>query len=499
MVMQLKPFFVRLLPIVCLSLFTAFSLVASADAQSTLSTAIPYQGQLSDGGNPANGQYDFEFKLFDAASAGAQIGSTNSKEDVQVNSGNFAVELDFGGSAFAGAGRFLEIGVRAGNSTGAFTTLAPRRPLLAVPYALYSPSGSKPAYGMAANAPQDSVYAATNGLVGIGTTSPSQKLHVAGSFLRVDGRDNEATYLGGEFGDNVQVGSFNAAIRNVEMWNMATSNHMNLVAQNITAFGSVGMSGPDFVILPNGRGDGGRAIVHDVNDTLVINYGGDFSGAVRVDGSGLTVGGDFGVVGQLFMANDFVMAPNDRGDGGRAMVHLGNDTLVINYGGELTGGTSIESNLHVRGDTSVRSLQIRGGADIAEPFDMSDSSKIEPGMVVAIDPDHPGQLRLAQSAYDRMVAGVVSGAGGVNSGLIMQQEGTAAAGEHPVALTGRVYVWVDADKTPVNPGDLLTTSDTPGHAMKVTDHNKAQGAILGKAMGALAKGKGLVLMLVSLQ
>jgi len=108
-------------------------------------------------------------------------------------------------------------------------------------------------------------------------------------------------------------------------------------------------------------------------------------------------------------------------------------------------------------------------------------------------------LRLAQSAYDRMVAGVVSGAGGVNSGLIMQQEGTAAAGEHPVALTGRVYVWVDADKTPVNPGDLLTTADTPGHAMKVTDHNKAQGAILGKALGTLAKGKGLVLMLVSLQ
>ena len=52
---------------------------------------------------------------------------------------------------------------------------------------------------------------------------------------------------------------------------------------------------------------------------------------------------------------------------------------------------------------------------------------------------------------------------------------------------------------PIKPGDLLTTSDTPGCAMKVTDHGKAQGAILGKAMGSLNEGKGMVLVLVSLQ
>ena len=68
-----------------------------------------------------------------------------------------------------------------------------------------------------------------------------------------------------------------------------------------------------------------------------------------------------------------------------------------------------------------------------------------------------------------------------------------------MALSGRVYVLADATSGGIEPGDLLTTSDTPGHAMKVTDHAKAQGAILGKAMSGLSTGKGLVLVLVTLQ
>lgn len=68
-----------------------------------------------------------------------------------------------------------------------------------------------------------------------------------------------------------------------------------------------------------------------------------------------------------------------------------------------------------------------------------------------------------------------------------------------MALTGRVYVWADAANGAIEPGDLLTTSNTPGHAMKVGNHALAQGAILGKAMTGLAEGTGLVLVLVSLQ
>ena len=68
-----------------------------------------------------------------------------------------------------------------------------------------------------------------------------------------------------------------------------------------------------------------------------------------------------------------------------------------------------------------------------------------------------------------------------------------------MALSGRVYVQADAAFGAIQPGDLLTTSDTPGHAMKVADYAKAQGAILGKAMSGLKEGKGLVLVLVTLQ
>jgi hypothetical protein len=153
----------------------------------------------------------------------------------------------------------------------------------------------------------------------------------------------------------------------------------------------------------------------------------------------------------------------------------------------------------VTGEATMGVLNITGGSDLAEPFKIAAPTEVKPGMVLAIDPSEPGRLRLAEHAYDRTVAGVVSGANGINPGLVMKQNGTLADGTHPVALSGRVYVWVDASHGAVQPGDLLTTSDTPGYAMKVDDYGKAQGAILGKAMSSLDHGMGLVLVLVSLQ
>ena len=66
-------------------------------------------------------------------------------------------------------------------------------------------------------------------------------------------------------------------------------------------------------------------------------------------------------------------------------------------------------------------------------------------------------------------------------------------------MTGRVWVYVDASFGAVQPGDLLTTSSTPGHAMLASDHGRAFGAVIGKAMTELKEGKGLVLVLVNLQ
>jgi hypothetical protein len=140
-----------------------------------------------------------------------------------------------------------------------------------------------------------------------------------------------------------------------------------------------------------------------------------------------------------------------------------------------------------------------GGSDIAEPFDVKRAAMVEPGMVVTIDAESPGKLKISESAYDHCVAGVISGAGEIGPGMVMSKEGSVADGEYPIALTGRVYCWADASTAVIQPGDLLTTSDVAGHAMKAIDRERSHGAVIGKAMTSLDEGQGLVLVLVNLQ
>jgi len=198
--------------------------------------------------------------------------------------------------------------------------------------------------------------------------------------------------------------------------------------------------------------------------------------------------------------------------GANAVVAQSNSLVLGNNANVGIGTTAPAAKLHIVGTTRTGILQITGGADLSEQFEVrrvqnlgSAASQeqvepgVEPGMVVSIDSDNPGKLIVSTQAYNRRVAGIISGAGGLNPGMLMGQSGSEADGKHPVALTGRVYAWADASNGAIKPGDLLTTSKTPGHAMKVTNHAKAQGAIIGKAMTALKEGKGLVLVLVSLQ
>jgi hypothetical protein len=108
------------------------------------------------------------------------------------------------------------------------------------------------------------------------------------------------------------------------------------------------------------------------------------------------------------------------------------------------GTTNPTARLDVSGTTRTGVLEITGGADLAEPFEVSAAEAIEPGMLVSIDPEWPGQLRLTEQAYDRTVAGVVSGANGLNPGLTMGQDVSGVGGSLLVALTGRVYALADA-------------------------------------------------------
>jgi hypothetical protein len=161
------------------------------------------------------------------------------------------------------------------------------------------------------------------------------------------------------------------------------------------------------------------------------------------------------------------------------------------------GVNSPAASLDVNGAIRTHSILITGGADVAEPF-RTGPRALEKGSVVVIDREHPGELALSERAYDTRVAGIVSGANGVNPGIALHQDGALEGGQN-VALSGRVYVLADATSGAIEPGDLLTTSLTPGHAMRVEDHARAQGAILGKAMTGLSSGKGMVLVLVTLQ
>jgi hypothetical protein len=187
--------------------------------------------------------------------------------------------------------------------------------------------------------------------------------------------------------------------------------------------------------------------------------------------------------------------PNRRGAPGRALADwkdgAGNRALVVNFGNDWPE-TWIGGEV-----TQVKTLRITGGADLAEPFAMS-TPGVRPGAVVVIDAENPGKLRVSTGAYDRKVAGIVSGANGIQPGISLIQEGVLEAGEN-VALSGRVHVNANATGGRIEPGDLLTTSAVPGEAMKATDHQRAQGAILGKAMTRLDEAAGTVLVLVTLQ
>ncbi len=159
---------------------------------------------------------------------------------------------------------------------------------------------------------------------------------------------------------------------------------------------------------------------------------------------------------------------------------------------------SVDAN----GTTEVRVLKVHG-ADLAENFSVGTGEfetpeRLRAGMVVSIDPENEGRMVLSEGSYDKRVAGVISGAGGLDVGMVLDA-GPESRGKRPIALSGRVHVQCDASGGAIRPGDLLTTADRRGHCMRVADHGLAQGAILGKAMGRLEEGVGLVLALVTLQ
>ena len=170
-------FVIFIIALLCVTL--AGSVAAQSEkpdaADAAVSAAFTYQGQLRQGGAAVNGSCDMTFRLYDDPAAGNVIGSPITTT-LSVNNGLFTVGLNFGNNAFQGAARWLDIRVRCPAGGGSYTTLTPRQPITAAPYALapWVTSGNNLYY--------------TAGIVGIGTSSPQRSLHVssANSGLRLE-------------------------------------------------------------------------------------------------------------------------------------------------------------------------------------------------------------------------------------------------------------------------------------------------------------------------
>ncbi len=373
------------------------------------------------------------------------------------------------------------------------------------------------------------IYESSGGNVGIGTTVPTQKLQVLGT-VRMNGfqlsSSPTAGYVltsdasgngtwqeaGGEtaWNDCTEGIFYNEGVVGIGTNSPGTLASLRVVTSSTYGIradgGSYGIKGEgtDAGVVGTGgpRGVQGSGTAWGVDGT---STGGTGVRGASTNGIGVNAvsSGTTTSHPALYATNDnangiAVFSTCTSTDANLVVVNKGAGDIIKGFSGS-TGGDLV-FRVANDGTTSVSVLQITGGSDLSEQFDVqSRDTEIRPGLVVCIDPEEPGRLAVSRHAYDRTVAGVISGAGGVVPGMTMGQRGSIADGGQPVALTGRVYVWADATHGAIRAGDLLTTSDTPGHAMKVADHGRAQGAILGKAMSSLDEGTGLVLVLVSLQ
>jgi hypothetical protein len=243
------------------------------------------------------------------------------------------------------------------------------------------------------------------------------------------------------------------------------------------------------------KGGGGFAYIGQA-DTGVRAEGSSVGGHFKdMDGTGEAwIGeGNYGIHATGTSAGGWFQS----GGTGTGVVRAGYGNYGLRATGSEAGGWF--DKILVDGRTRTGTLEIVGGADLAEAFPLVDES-VAPseGSVVVIDDTAPGSLVTSDRPYDARVAGIVSGANGLQPGVTLGIDRTPA-GSATIALSGRVFCLASTENGPIRPGDLLTTSATPGHAMRATDPIRSRGAVLGKAMSTLDEGTGTVLVLVALQ
>lgn len=309
----------------------------------------------------------------------------------------------------------------------------------------------------------DSEIVQFNGSIGINSPTPAAKLEVK-DFRDVDANGHGPMAIYGV--STCSLNNFCSAVRGD-----ATT----------PGSGSVGVVG---VRYGNDSGGGGGVLGLSFANT-------GFSYATRGDALG-TSGVAVGVLG-------ITMSPD--GDGGRFVgVKGATSTILRGDTGPPGAGTEVtvfrvDGTGRVFADGGFRPF----GADFAEAVQVKGSSEsYVPGDLLVIDASGERRLSKSQTPYSTLVAGIYS----TQPGVIASQHRAGEAlpsNEVPLAVVGIVPCKVSAENGPIEVGDLLVTSSTPGHAMKGTDRSKMLGAVVGKALERLREGKSVVQVLVTLQ
>ncbi|HNX49532.1 MAG TPA: hypothetical protein PLS53_00905 [Thermoanaerobaculaceae bacterium] len=454
-----------------------------------------YQGQLQSGSAPYTGTCNMQFQLYSADLGGSPIATYTAPSPVTVTDGLFTTYVDFGTLRFTGDQRYMEAQVSCPYAASpTYTTLSPRTALVAAPYA----SGLVPRSAMICNSAGSDVFAVTSTVSGDAINAYNYGTGRAGYFRIFNDASSASTVDVATTGNGVGVYSSSAGGRGVVG---ASTGSYGVEGSSVNAYAGVFGHGGHTGVFGQTAASG-NAGVHGENTGS--GYG---VYANSSTGPGLAAfSNGVGVGAPAVFAENTHTGAEPNGVAIYAKNHSGDAAIVarnLSTGDAIrtlnAAGTSVVFAVRNNGRVWTSAVQIYGGGDLAERFDVSASSgPLEAGTLVVIDEDNPGKLKTSATAYDTRVAGIVSGAGGVNPGLTLHQQGVLE-GDTEVAIAGRVYVKADARWSPIRPGDLLTTSDLPGHAMRATDRQLTPGAVIGKAMTALDRGTGQVLVLVSLQ
>jgi hypothetical protein len=516
-----------ILLLVVLAVATGIAMPPGRAAATPVGTAFTYQGVVQKNGLGITGACSIRFSLYDALTGGSLVGSPSQNTvAVTASNGLFTTTLDFGATAFNGNNaRWLEIEVE-GPGDVSYTTLTPRQPVSPAPYAIYALNGSGGSLTLPFSGSSNQA----------GPSFQVSNPNSSGSAVYGDGAvgiEGNGSGLAAVYGhSSVQYGVYGTttagASGGVRGSNFGSGPGVEGVGgSGATGYGVAGTSGSAPGVY--GHSFGAAAAVYGIND---FGSGAGLEGH-STNGFGIygtaSAATKAGVFGQMFIDNTAgvlgrtestgpsaqgvfgyasnvgvgVLGISEGNDGMQARSNAaghsgiwGYSTNAAGYGGAFSnsaGGVA----LLVSGLEQVGTLQITG-ADLAESFPVGEA-KLEPGTVLEIVGDDQGSLRESRSAYDTRVAGVVSGANGMPAGVILEGHDFDRSGKAQVAMSGRVWVRCEASDGAIRVGDLLTTSNEPGEAMRASDASRSTGAILGKAMTTLEHGHGLVLVLVSLQ